>query len=102
MHSTWRALLQNIELMPQDQVFGFQPLPRLEAVAQHADEEEANCDHQSQSCSDSVAAVTPADPVFGSDTCHRIMCKRTCGSILPPRRRSRGSAISPPSFPSTV
>ena len=25
MHSTWRALLQNIELMPQYQDFGFQP-----------------------------------------------------------------------------
>src|SRR5713226_8693909 len=53
--------------MPQYQVFGFQPLSRLEAVAQHPDEEEANCDHQSQSCSDSLAAVTPADGVFGSD-----------------------------------
>src|SRR3954452_7470533 len=54
--------------MPQNQVFGFQLPSRLEAVAQHADEEEANCDHQSQSCSDSLAAVTPADGVFGSDT----------------------------------
>jgi hypothetical protein len=40
---------------------------QLEAVAQHADEEEANCDHQSQSCSDSLPAVTLADGVFGSD-----------------------------------
>src|SRR5216683_1442917 len=54
--------------MPQDQDFRSQPPLRLEAVAQHADEEEANCDHQSQSCSDSLAAVTPADGVFGSDT----------------------------------
>jgi hypothetical protein len=38
IQSTWRALLQNIELMPQDQDFGFQPLSRLEAVAQHAGE----------------------------------------------------------------
>ena len=45
MHSTWRALLQNIELMPQYQDFGFQPPSRLEAVAQHADEKEANCNH---------------------------------------------------------
>ena len=67
MQSTWRALLEDIELMPQDQDFGFQPPSRLEAVAQHADEEEANCDHQPQSCSDSLAAVTPADGVFGSD-----------------------------------
>ena len=45
MHSTWCALLQNIELMPQYQVFSFQPPSRLEAVAQHADEKEANCNH---------------------------------------------------------
>jgi hypothetical protein len=53
--------------MPQGDDFGFQPPSRIEAVAQHADEEEANCDHQSQSCSDSLAAGTPADEVFGSD-----------------------------------
>ena len=45
MYSTWCALLQNIELMPQYQYFGFQPLSRLEAVAQHADEQEADCNH---------------------------------------------------------
>src|ERR1700730_12899554 len=45
IQSAWRALLQNIELMPQDQVFGFQPPSRLEAVAQHTDEKEANCNH---------------------------------------------------------
>ena len=45
MQSAWRALLQDIELMPQDQDFGFQPPPRLEAVAQHADEKEGNCNH---------------------------------------------------------
>ena len=39
-------LLQDIELMPQYQDFGFQP-PRLEAVAQHADE-----GRQLQSCDD--------------------------------------------------
>jgi hypothetical protein len=55
----WRALLQNIELMPQDQYFGFQPVSRLEAVGQEADKKEANCDHQPQSCSDSVTALTP-------------------------------------------
>jgi len=59
MHSTWRALLQNIELMPQDQYFGFEPVSRLEAVGQEADKKEANCDHQPQSCSDSVTALTP-------------------------------------------
>jgi hypothetical protein len=50
MHSTWHALLQNIELMPQHQDFGFQALSRLETVTQqtvtqHADEQEADCNH---------------------------------------------------------
>jgi hypothetical protein len=31
--------------MPQDQDFGFQPLLRLEAVAQHAQKQEADCNH---------------------------------------------------------
>src|SRR5436190_15170207 len=54
MQAAWCALLQNIELMAQYQVFGFQPSSRLKAVAQQADEKEANCDHQPQSCSDSL------------------------------------------------
>ena len=41
MHPAWRALLQDIELMPQDQDFSFEPLARLEAVAQHAEEKKA-------------------------------------------------------------
>ena len=45
MHSAWCALLQDIELMPQYQDFRFQPPPRPEAVAQHADEKEGNCNH---------------------------------------------------------
>jgi hypothetical protein len=45
MQSAWRALLQDIELMPQYQDFRFQPPPRLEAVAQHPDEKEGNCNH---------------------------------------------------------
>ncbi len=45
MQSAWCALLQDIELMPQSEDFGFQPPPRLEAVAQHADEKESNCNH---------------------------------------------------------
>ena len=45
IQSAWRALLQNIELMPQYQVFSIQPPSRLEAVAQHAEEKEANCNH---------------------------------------------------------
>jgi hypothetical protein len=67
MQSAWGTLLQDIELMPQDQDFRFQPPSWLEAVAQHTDEEEGNCDHQPQPCSDSIAAVTPVDGVFGSD-----------------------------------
>jgi hypothetical protein len=31
--------------MPQHQDFGFKPSPRLETVAQHADEKEGNCEH---------------------------------------------------------
>ena len=64
------ALLQNAELMPQYQDFGFQPPSGLEAVPQDADEEDVKCDHQSQSCPDSLAAVTPA--VFGSDSYWRL------------------------------
>jgi hypothetical protein len=40
--------------MPQDQDLCFQPPSRLEASHTDANEEEANCDHQSQSCSDSL------------------------------------------------
>jgi hypothetical protein len=43
MQSAWRALLKDIELMPQDQDFGFQLPSRLEAVAQHTVEKESNC-----------------------------------------------------------
>ena len=39
------ALLQHIELMPQHQDLGGQLLLRLEVVAQHADEQETDCDH---------------------------------------------------------
>src|ERR1700726_1807161 len=77
MQSAWRALLQDIELMPQHQDFGFQLLSRLEAVAQRADEEEGNCDHQPQSCPDSVAHVTPADGVFGSDSGRSFELRRS-------------------------
>jgi len=45
MRSPWRTLLQDIELMPHNQELGFQLLSRLEAVAQHADEQEADCNH---------------------------------------------------------
>jgi hypothetical protein len=43
MQSAWCTLLQDIELMPQYPDFGFQPPPRLEAVAERADEKEGNC-----------------------------------------------------------
>jgi hypothetical protein len=45
MQSAWRSLPKNVELMPQHQDLGFQLLSRLEAVAQHADEQQANCNH---------------------------------------------------------
>ena len=41
----WRALLQDVELMPQHQDFGFKPSSRLETVAQYADEKEGNSEH---------------------------------------------------------
>jgi len=36
--TTWRALLKDVELMSQDHDFDFQPLSRLETVAQQAHE----------------------------------------------------------------
>jgi hypothetical protein len=83
VHSTWRALLQDIELVPQYPYFGFQPPPRAEAVVQQSDEKQANCNHQPQSCSDSVAAATPADGVFGSDTSKQADAVRP--SVAPAR-----------------
>ena len=65
MQSAWRALLQNIKLMPQDQDFGFQPPPRLEAVAQDANEKEGNCNHATI-MSDSLLTASQMDGVFGS------------------------------------
>jgi hypothetical protein len=66
MRPAWGTLLEDIELVPQDQDFRFQPPSRLEVVAQHAEEQEADCKHR-RSCSDSQ---TPSqlDRVFGSDT----------------------------------
>ena len=45
MRSPRRALLQDIELMPEHQDLGFQLLSRFEAVAQHADEKKTDCNH---------------------------------------------------------
>ena len=68
IQSTWRAQSKHVQLMTQNQNFGFKPRSRLEAVAQHMNEKEGDCDHQRGSCSDSGTAATPADRVFGSDT----------------------------------
>jgi len=45
MHSMWHALLQDAELMPQYQDFGFQSPSRLKVNAQHAHEKDADCNH---------------------------------------------------------
>jgi hypothetical protein len=45
MRSPWRTLLQDVELMPQYQDLGRKLLSRLEVVAQHADEQETDCNH---------------------------------------------------------
>ena len=43
--SAWRLPLQNIELMTQYDELRLQLLSRPEAVAQHVDEQEADCNH---------------------------------------------------------
>jgi len=43
--TAWRALLQYVELMSQNQDFGFQSASRLEAVAQHSNKQKADCNH---------------------------------------------------------
>jgi hypothetical protein len=45
MKPAWRLPLQNIELMTQYNELRLQPLSRPEAVAQHANEKEADCNH---------------------------------------------------------
>jgi hypothetical protein len=45
MGSMWRTLAKNVELMPEHQDLGLQLLSRLETVAQHADKQEADCNH---------------------------------------------------------
>jgi hypothetical protein len=45
MRSTWRTLPKTVELMPQHQDLGLQLLSQLEAVAQHADEQQADWNH---------------------------------------------------------
>jgi hypothetical protein len=62
-----RALLQDVELMPQHQDFSFKSSSRLETVAQHADKRKAIANIQ-QSCSDSPGFANPMDGVFVTDT----------------------------------
>jgi hypothetical protein len=45
MQSTWRALLQIIELMLQNQGLGFRLTSQFAAVGQQMDEKEGNCNH---------------------------------------------------------
>jgi len=45
IQSTWRTQLQDVELMPQHQDFGFKSSSRPETVAQHANEKEGNSEH---------------------------------------------------------
>jgi hypothetical protein len=52
--------------MAQNQDLGFEPLLRLEAVAQHAGKREAYCDHLAI-MSDSPPAASQMDGVFRSD-----------------------------------
>jgi hypothetical protein len=59
-HALKRALLQDLELMPQYQDFRFQPPSRLEAVAQHADEQQAIAIIR-RSCSDSLLTASDMD-----------------------------------------
>ena len=44
---TWSTPVKHVELMPQHQDFGLKASLRPEAVAQHADEQEGNCEHPS-------------------------------------------------------
>ena len=46
--------------MPQNQDFGFELASRLEAVAQHANEKKANCNHVAI-CSDSLLIASQMD-----------------------------------------
>jgi hypothetical protein len=39
------ALLQDVQLMPQNQDFGLQPLWRFETIPQYAEIQEADCNH---------------------------------------------------------
>src|ERR1700719_4010933 len=67
IRSTRGAQSKYVKLMAQNHNFSLKLRSRLEAVAQHANEKEGNCDHQPQLCCDSSTAATPPDGVFGSD-----------------------------------
>src|SRR3981081_87326 len=60
IQSTWRTVLQDIELMPQYQNFDLKPPARLETVTEHAPERKAIRSIQ-QSCSDSSVCASPLD-----------------------------------------
>ena len=76
IQSTWRAQSKHAQLMTQNHNFGFKPRSRLETVAQHAHQQQGNCDHQPQLCCDSSTATTLPDGVFGSDNRVESIVKR--------------------------
>jgi hypothetical protein len=65
--TAWHAQLQDIELMPQYQDFGFQPRSRLEEVAQHTVNKRPIAIIR-RSCFDSSVTASHMDRVFRSDT----------------------------------
>jgi hypothetical protein len=88
MQSTWRAPSKHVQLMKQNQNFGLKPRSRFEAVAQHADEKEGNCDHQPRLCCDSPTAANRPDGVFGSDRRGSLRVRGLEGEVC---ERLRGS-----------
>jgi hypothetical protein len=79
------ALLQDVELMPQYQDFGLQSPSRLEAIAQHANEKEANCNHATIMFRFAGDRESNGDWVFGSDRGRRA---GRPGALEPNQRRA--------------
>src|SRR6266702_2310993 len=75
--------------MTQNHNLRFKPRSRLEAVAQHADEKEGNCDHQPQLCCDLSTAATPPDGVFVSDRLPRLRVAKKASPSRSVSSRSR-------------
>jgi hypothetical protein len=69
MQSAWCAPLQDIELMPQYQDFGFQP-PRDLKQSHSAQTKRKAIAIMRRSCSDSLLTASQMDGVFGSDKCN--------------------------------